>query len=263
MKREIKHIFCALSFFIWSNNFSRCSFKPKNFLQDSIYTIFDFNYNIFSRDTLQALTAFMPLYFSTRMIDERVQSFFYCPRHHKNLHQMSDWCFKVSDKGVPAILISLMSLALLPVPDHLRETAYVYALTLPLTWLGKKLLKELRTDANIRPHNEHFERHKKFWGGCPSGHMMEAVYATVVFGVQEGPLFAIPLTIFSAFLFANFVSCNRHFVSQLVAGAGLGVIYGLATNKTLAKRRIQGQDWSVNFYTDKYGNPYVNVSCEF
>jgi hypothetical protein len=259
--KQITHFMCAFFFIHFFNYPHNCSYKPKNILQDSLYTIFDFHYNLFSYDTLRIVTTLLPLYLSTRMIDERVQSYFYCPRHHKNIHQMPNWCFKSADIGLRVILISLSSLAIVPVSHDLQRTAYVFALTLPFTWLGKKLLKTMKTDANLRPHNEYFRRHKKFFGGCPSGHMMEAIYAAFVFGSQHGPVFAIPLSAFAAFLFGDFVSCNRHFVSQLIAGIGLGLMYGIASKKVIEAKRAR--EWSVNVYADQQGNPYLNVSCEF
>ncbi|MGC2310106.1 MAG: phosphatase PAP2 family protein [Candidatus Babeliaceae bacterium] len=261
MKQGFQIFITCVSFFLIVSQANSKVCSTEQMVREGLRTIYHFHYAIFSRDTLNIITAFMPLYLSTRMIDERVQSYFYCPRHHKNIHQMPDFCFKSTDIGLRIILISLASLVVLPLDEPLHSTTYVFAFTLPFTWLGKKFLKVLHTDAWLRPRNEYFDRHKKFFGGCPSGHMMEAVYAAVFFGMECGPAFGVPLGFFAAFLFGNFISCNRHFVSQLVAGAGLGMIYAYAAHKTVHLKR--SHNWHFDVATDYEGKPCLQMSYEF
>jgi hypothetical protein len=205
------------------------------FIKDILKTSVDFNYYLFTRDTMKIITGFMPFYLASRMVDQRINNCFHCPDHHKNLHQFPQWCHNSFDKAVTAELVALSLCAFLPY-EQLADVAYVFAVSLPFTWVGKKLLKEIRTDAFVRPKNSLFNWRKKSFHACPSGHMMEATYAATLFGMRLGPAWGVPLGIFAGALFIDFVNANRHFTSQLVAGAGLGVIYAFAADKTITAR---------------------------
>lgn len=205
------------------------------FIKDLLKTSVDFNYYLFTRDTMKIITGFMPLYLATRMIDERVNTCFFCPRHHQNIRQLPLWAHTGFDKGVTAELVALSLCAFLPY-EQVADVAYVFAVSLPFTWVGKKLLKEIKTDAFVRPKNSLFGWRKKSFHACPSGHMMEATYAAALFGKRLGPAWGVPLGIFAGALFFDFVNANRHFISQLIAGAGLGVIYAYAADKTIDAR---------------------------
>jgi hypothetical protein len=78
--------------------------------------------------------------------------------------------------------------------------------------------------------------------------MANITFITTLFAMRHGPKFGIPLGIFGGFVFANFLSCNRHYVSQLVAGIGLGLFYAFAADKVINERL--GRDISCNVCID-------------
>jgi membrane-associated phospholipid phosphatase len=117
----------------------------------------------------------------------------------------------------------------------LRLTARIFGIGAIFTLCAKDIIKEFKLDANKRPWNEHFKK-KVTYGGFPSGHMAEATYMAIVWGLQYGLKAAIPLTAFALTSFGVLVNCNRHYVSQVVGGAALGAVYGLAANAVINKK---------------------------
>lgn len=133
----------------------------------------------------------------------------------------------------------------------------------PFLWYVKDILKKSKCDANLRPHHETLSPHKRVCGGFPSGHIAGATYIAVLYGLQFGPKAAIPLGLLSTFIGSVFLSCNRHYASQLVAGAALGSIYALAVNKVINTKLYCCEDMSIGCdFSDQYG-PAITVSWKF
>jgi len=193
----------------------------------------DFNKNIVSVDTLKIILAFVPLYTVARVFDKQTHNYFYCHKHHKNKHQLPTCAYHGVDVGLGIVMVSLASLAFFGSEERIRHTGRLYIETLPYTWVIKKILKEIKFGGCERPKNEWFCKNKTVYGGCPSGHMMEMVYTTLLFGKQLGPKVGVPLALFTAAVGLEFVNCNRHYLSQIVAGVALGVIFGSAANKII------------------------------
>jgi len=194
----------------------------------------EFNKKIVSLDTIKIIAAGVPVYVVARILDKSTHKVFYCSAHHCNKRQMPNTLYHGVNVGLGVLMIGMASLSFYKADRHLQRTAQLYALTLPYTWAAKKILKTIKWDGCRRPKNQWFDKHKKYYGGCPSGHMMEIMYTAVLFGTQMGPRFGIPLGIFAGAVALESINCNRHFLSQLVAGAGVGVILGVAANKALA-----------------------------
>jgi len=193
----------------------------------------EFNRQLLAPDTLKILTTTTPLYIASRAGDHPLHHKFYSRKHHKNKRQLPQCCYHTVDIGLGVVMISLASLSLWSPDEHLQSVAQLYAVTLPYTWAIKKIIKRIKAEPCIRPKNQHFSRQQIYYGGCPSGHMMEGVYTAVYFGTQMGPWFGVPLGLFTAIMTIDFVTCNRHFISQMVAGAGLGMIFAYAANNAL------------------------------
>lgn len=219
------------------------------------------NYNLFSINTVKIITAFTPLYITTRMIDERVHKNFHDREHHKDINKMPSTLCKVVGKLGDVGIIAFTSLAIFAPNEQVRTTARIFGLGAGFALLTKDLIKELHIDAGLRPWCEKFDSKKRSYGGFPSGHMIEATYMTTVLGMQYGLKAAIPLTLFSGMMFAVLVNCNRHYVSQVVAGAAVGVVYGVAAN-TLINKRLSS-DLSVDLYCNAHGAPQVSMNYRF
>lgn len=191
------------------------------------------NLNLFSLDSVKVLVATTPFYIGSRFIDQRIQKRFYDPSRHKNINQMPSTFCKVIEKGAFGMVLGLSSLAIFGRTEHARVTGRVYGLGAISALLGKKLVKEFKFEGGKRPWHEKFSCERRADGGFPSGHMVEAAYTATVFGWQYGYKAAIPLGMYAGVMFGVSINRNRHYVSQVVAGTAVGIIYGIAASRVI------------------------------
>ncbi len=204
----------------------------KCFSSTLVYDSLELGRYLFSADSLKVAAACVPLYGITRLWDEPLHYCFYDKKQHKNIKQLPQWCHSGANVGVIAVpMITLGACALFAQDIKLKTTAQIFVLGLPFTWATKRALKLFKVNCCLRPRNEHFPRYQRSHGGFPSGHMLEITYMTTLIGLQYGPQWGIPLAVGAGFLAVDFTVCNRHYVSQLVAGTALGVIFGVAASK--------------------------------
>lgn len=194
------------------------------------------NKSIFSMNSVKIATAFTSPYLAARMVDERLQQNFYDCDNHKNVKQLPKCCYDIARVGIGIPMVALSSLALFGWNEDLRMTGRIFAIGIPFVQSGKDLIKKLRFKACLRPLHESFSKEKRVSGGFPSGHMANVAYMTTLFGMRHGLAWGIPLGLFSTFVLVDFLNCNRHYLSQLIAGVGLGVIFGFAASKVIDQK---------------------------
>lgn len=219
------------------------------------------NINLFSVDSAKIITSFTPFYLSARWIDERIQSNFYDPSCHKNVNQLPDKCHQTAQHGVAVPMIGLSGLALYGWTEDLRQTGRMIAIGLPFVHSGKDVIKKLRFKCCLRPWHQDFSSKKRSSGGFPSGHMANVSYMTTLMWMRHGPKWGIPLSLFSSLVFADFLNCNRHYLSQLIAGVGLGVLFAFAANKVVERKLSERV--SLCCGTDDSGFPVAGLKCRF
>lgn len=235
--------------------------KFGHFLSDIVIDAARLHINLFSVDSAKIVTAITPFYIGTRFIDERVQSNFYDPGSHKNIYQMHNCAHWLAKNGVAFPMIFLSSAFVWGWTQDIRYTGWMTAIGLPFVQSGKDIIKKARTKACLRPWNEHFSKHKRSSGGFPSGHMANIAFLTTLWGIRHGPKWAVPIALFGVFLCADFVNCNRHYVSQMVAGAGLGILYGFAACKVVDTKVCE--DWQMSVEQNKQGDPCLQIGYKF
>lgn len=206
----------------------------KNFFVRGIYDGISIHRNLFSVDSVKVGMVCLPWYGVARQTDQGIQSSFYCNKTHTNKKQIPQFCHDLSSKGVPALVVGL-SLFSFHSDEHISNTARVFAAGIPYVWGCKNILKCMQYDCNLRPKCQYFDSKSKYYGGCPSGHMAFMAYATTVFGLQFGAPIAIPLGMLTGGVLGCSLNSNRHFLSQVVAGVGIGVLYGLGATKVIDK----------------------------
>lgn len=238
-----------------------CQGKLGGFMREITADIWWLNVGLFTWDTFKILTTIFPIYVGTRMIDERVQNCFYDRAHHKNINQPPAWVHDAAQFSIGIPIVLLGSYAFFERDLEKRQAGRLLLLGLPFVIWGKSLIKKINMRACYRPWNEQFSCKRRSLGGLPSGHMSEAMYTAVLFGARFGPKYAVPLGLLAAFLGTAFVVCNRHYTSQIVAGAGLGTIYAYAANKVI-DRNLCG-NWSAGMECDENGTPMFSVDCRF
>ncbi len=227
-----------------------------------VRSVFVMHKNLFSWDSFKIVTTVFPFFVGTRMIDEKVQSCFYDEFHHKNVNQMPHWCSHAAKYSIAIPIILFGTQAFLSRDDNMRITSQTFLMGMPFVIFGKDLLKKLRFDVCRRPWNEKFSCIERSTGGFPSGHMAEATYIAVLYGLLFGQRFAIPLSLVAAGVSATFLNCNRHYAPQLIAGAGFGAVYAVAASKAIDER-LGRLDVKVALAVDQNGSPAFQVSGRF
>lgn len=223
--------------------------------------MFEINKNLFSWDSLKIITATFPFFVGSRMIDEKLQNCFYDQKNHRNVYQIPAWCHDVGrlSIGIPIVLLGMQSF--LSRDEDFRVTSQVFLSGVPFVILGKKLIKKFKFDASLRPWNEKFDKNDRSHGGLPSGHVAEAMYTAVLYGMRFGYKFAIPLGALTIFVGVSFLTCNRHYLSQLIAGAGFGALYAVAASKAVDSQLSKKISFSVS--SNEKGEPLFGLSCRF
>jgi len=247
------------------------SFDPASldYRCDNLFNVFvqnlvDVNRAVFkSVDTLKILTWVLPVYLFARWSDDVVHASFYDAALHQNIFQMPKAFQQFTNTGVTALTVVLSLLPLLPQIDlDLRRTSSLFGEgVVSLAVLRTFFKNSLKARSSCRPWNQHFSNKQRALGGFPSGHMAFAGYMTMLFGLRHGPKWGVPLSIFSAFAFFSSINCNRHYVSQLVGGLGLGIIYGYGSYQVLNSR--YGEHTNFSFDLDSKNRPSFGVSYEF
>lgn len=218
-------------------------YYTSNIVQD----VFALHKNIIHPDTLKVAGMVFPLFIGARMIDEQVQNNFYDREHHKNIHYMPECCHDIAQWSIAIPVVGLGSQAFWGSSEEMRETSRAYLIGLPFVFWTKTLIKKIPFEANMRPWHEHYSCEQRSTGGFPSGHMAEATYTALLYGMKFGAKFAVPLGLLATFIGASFIACNRHYLSQIVAGAGLGAVYSLAAYKLSDSRIKENLQLSVKF----------------
>lgn len=220
------------------------NYDCSSFLRTITRDVVDIHKYIFSTDSLIVLAACAPVYGITRSYDCNIHSYFYDYKKHRNIRQLPSWCPYFASKVPTVPFLVTAGLALGAADYELRTTAQVFWTGLPCCGIAKKLLKKIPFCGSIRPYSQYFKR-KKVFGGFPSGHVATVAYMTTLFGKRFGASWGIPLGLLSSFIAAEFTICNRHFASQVVAGAALGIIYGLASDKLVTQKIASSFSWHI------------------
>lgn len=223
---------------------------------DFMFDFMELNRQFFSLSTVKVATGVFPFYLLARSVDHNIHSSFYDRRCHKNLNIFSDSIGKAVNKSVPYVVIAGLLFPYIGHNPDIQLTADIFLKGVVSIWMVKDLIKfTLETDACKRPWNGEFSCKKQAFGGFPSGHMAEAFYMTTLFGWRHGPTLGVPLAIYSGLLFLTSISGNRHYASQLIAGAGLGLAYTVASLKLINTREAVGA-WSVDCNSNGFGVTY-------
>lgn len=217
--------------------------------------------NLFDFDSFKIISTTFPFFAAGCIVDDTLQNCFYDKSYHKNIHQLPSWTHNIADFCIYIPVAALGSLFVLGPSHDMRTAGRIFIAGLPFVWLGKDVIKQCKTDINLRPWNEHYSSSHRSYGGFPSGHMAASVYMTLFFGLRYGHAFSIPLGICSAFIGATYLSGNRHYLSQLIGGAAWGALWAYAARKVV-DHDIE-KDYQFNLGLNNLGHPELTVSCRF
>lgn len=224
-----------------------CLRRGFNFVGQAIKDSLLLNINLISTESFIVIGATLPIYLASRIMDNSVQCHFFSHNGHRNINQMPHWCHEMVRFGIAIPIVLLGSQAFLSSDQEWREAGWMLLLGIPFVIFGKNIIKTFDADFCLRPWHDGFLKHghKQSMGGFPSGHMAQATYIATLYGMRFGHQMAVPLAFFAAALGLVFINCNRHYISQVVAGAGLGALYGVAANKVIDSKLSENLSFNM------------------
>ncbi len=240
--------------------------KPVNLFASILKDVFEIHINLATFDFFRIVGAVFPAFVALRMHDEKIHSHFYDADHHKNKNQCVFLNHFVAQEAIAIPILALASLSVFSHDEDLRATSRVFAIGMPFVLIAKDIIKQIRFKAAYRPYCEYFpKKPKHVCGGFPSGHMAEMGYMTVLYSMRHGVKFAVPLTALSIYVGATFVSCNRHYASQIAAGAGLGALYAVAASHVIDAKLEHNRlkQFEMGMDTTSNGNPALSFNYSY
>ncbi len=217
-----------------------------------------------SLDTMRLLLPIIPTYLIARHEDYKIHSKFYNCATHTNENQPPSFLRAIAvDDGVVAIpFIVLSSLGWFSTSPYTRRQAQTFTTGLIWAWTTKIVLKELvKVDACLRPWNEHYSSEHRSYGGNPSGHLATLTFLTTYWAFQWGLPWAVPMGAYTIYAMAVNVAVNHHYLSQVVAGASLGLIFGVAAHS--AFDFVKKNDNIVVGFDATKGKPGIKLTYSF
>lgn len=170
---------------------------------------------------------------------------------------MPRWVEPAIEYGIGVPMTVLMSYTLFGKEEVDRKMGRIFTTIMPFVIFGKDIIKKIKFDFCLRPWNEKFSHEKRAHGGFPSGHMAEAVYMAAFFGMHYGLSHAAPLGIFAGIIGVTFINVNRHYLSQIVAGAVWGAMFAVASHKLM--QSYMNRSLSVGLSVTDGGLPAVGM----
>jgi len=238
--------------------------KPTTFFVDVLHDIGSMYRNFIDWDSYKTVVATFPLYAASSLIDRPIHEQFYDDRLHKNIKQMpSGLVFFAEHVAIPLEATAASAIFLFASDQRLRETTKMFIVGLPfVVWTADLIKVVLKSNCCLRPLHEHFSKnHKRSYGGFPSAHAAQVTFAAALFGLQYGAPAIVPLSIIGSLVVSAFINDNRHYVSQIVAGGGLGVLYALAASKVVDNKI--DSSFKVSVGSASKGRPALQLAYSF
>lgn len=221
------------------------------------------NLGLFSWDSLKIFVTTAPFFVGARMIDEKLHHCFFDQRHKRNRNEPAQWIKETARLSIGIPIALLGTQAFFSRDNDMQLTSQIFLTGMPFVLIAKDLIKKLDFDVCKRPFHEKFAKHQRKFGGFPSGHLAEATYTAVLYGMRYGPNFALPLGSVAVFVGVIFLSSNRHYLSQMIAGAGFGAMYAFSANRLINSRLAQKRDFQLGLTRDDNGQPAMQLSMNF
>ena len=222
------------------------------------------NLGLLAWDTLKVFVITAPFFAGARMIDDKLHNCFFDHKKKKNRNEPAQWCKEVArlSIGIPIGLLS--SQVLFSRDENMQTTSQVFLTGMPFVLLAKDIFKEqLNFDLCKRPYHQVFAKEQRKYGGFPSGHLAEATYMAVLYGTRFGINYALPLGGVAVFVTVVFLSSNRHYLSQMIAGAGFGAMYALSANRLIDSKLAKKHELQMALSAGDHGEPVMKLSMKF
>ena len=219
---------------------------------------------VFTLDSMKVLTVAMPFYLVGRKTDESIHRQLYNQTTHTNKHQPPEWLETLLYGEVMAIpLLGYGILGLLHTDAVERRAAQIFSTGLLWAWASKIVVKEVfRTDANLRPWCQGFSQHEQTHGGNPSGHTTMAAYLATYMWLHKGPGLGALASVYAVAIAGMSVAINHHYFSQVIAGAGFGALFGMASYSVFSDWNLP-ENLTVSFDLNNQAQLALKIAYDF
>jgi len=248
----------------WFRNRPPYKHRITHMLGEFAEDVIKINLGLFSWDSLKVFVITAPFFAGARMIDEKLHNCFFDHKNKKNRNEPAQWCKEVARLSIGIPIGLLGTQAFFSRDENMQTTSQVFLTGMPFVLLAKDIFKEqLNFDLCKRPYHQVFAKEQRKFGGFPSGHLAEATYMAVLYGMRFGPNYAIPLGSVATFVTIVFLSSNRHYLSQMIAGAGFGAMYALSANRLIDSKLAKKHEMQLGLSTGDHGEPVMKLSMKF
>ena len=235
--------------------------KKYNILKDWVRDIAVLNARLFSPRVLRPISLCIPIYFAAREADDNVNCIFYDKHKHKDLSNVPKCVTKFVSASAAVAGFSFAAIQLFTSKPDLRLSSDIFSKGAFSIWLTKNLIKNtVHLKICQRPKCGEFDPTCIYYGGFPSGHQAIATYLASFFWMRHGPKWGVPLSLYAGAIFGAGLAGNRHYISQLIGGAILGLAFTFSS-KWIIKAKVCSHAYCTPKF-DKNGVG-MELSCSF
>lgn len=248
----------------WFRNRPPSQHRITHILGEFAQDVIKINLGLFSWDSLKVFVITAPFFAGSRMIDEKLHNCFFDHKRKKNKNEPAQWCKEVARLSIGIPIALLGTQAFFSRETDMQTTSQVFLTGMPFVLLAKDIFKEqLNFDLCKRPFHQVFAKEQRKYGGFPSGHLAEATYTAVLYGMRFGINYALPLGGIAVFVTIVFLSSNRHYLSQMIAGAGFGAMYALSANRLIDSKLAKKSELQLGLGVGDRGEAIMKMSMKF
>lgn len=248
----------------WFRNRPPYKHRITHMLGEFTEDVVKINLGLFAWDTLKVFVITAPFFAGARMIDEKLHNCFFDHKNKKNRNEPAQWCKEIARLSIGIPIALLGTQAFFSRDPNMQTTSQVFLTGMPFVLLAKDIFKEqLNFDLCKRPYHQVFAKEQRKYGGFPSGHLAEATYTAVLYGMRFGINYALPLGSVAVFVTIIFLSSNRHYLSQMIAGAGFGAMYALSANRLVDSKLAKKHELQLGLGVGDYGEPVAKLAMRF
>ena len=247
----------------WFRNRPPAKHRITHMLGGFVEDVVRINLGLFSWDSFKIFVTAAPFYAGARMIDEKLHNCFFDHKKKKNRNEPAQWSKEIARLSIGVPIALLGTQAFLSRNADMQMTSQIFLTGMPFVLIAKDLIKKLDFDLCKRPYHEKFAKEQRKFGGFPSGHLAEATYTAVLYGMRFGPNYAVPLGSVAVFVTGIFLSSNRHYLSQMIAGAAFGAMYAVSANTLINAKLAKKRDLQLGLSTNNHGDPVMKLSMKF
>jgi hypothetical protein len=248
----------------WFRNRPPYKHRVTHMLGEFAEDVVKINLGLFAWDSLKVFVITAPFFAGARMIDEKLHNCFFDHKNKRNINEPAQWCKEVARLSIGIPIALLGTQAFFSREPNMQTTSQVFLTGMPFVLLAKDIFKEqLNFDLCKRPFHQTFAKEQRKFGGFPSGHLAEATYTAVLYGMRFGINYALPLGSVAVFVTIVFLSSNRHYLSQMIAGAGFGAMYALSANRLVESKLAKKSEMQLGLGVGDHGEPVAKLSMRF